>query len=98
MGHSLTRRADTVDDRLIAATAPGLDDPLAQSADGAAVARFSGVPVGRPTLPFLLAWHRHGIGFRERSGFVDFLEIGGDLAKSLFLSGLSDEIIRSRDC
>jgi hypothetical protein len=97
MGHSLARRADTVDDRLIA-TAPGLDDPLAQSADGAAVARFSGVPVGRATLPFLLAWHRHGIGFRERSGFVDFLEIGGDLAKSLFLSGLSDEIIRSRDC
>ena len=97
MGHSFARRADTVDDRLIAGTAPGLDDPLAQNADSAAVSLFSGVPVGRPTLPFLLVWHRHGIGFRERSGFVDFLEIAGDFAKSLFLSGLSDEIIRPRN-
>jgi len=72
MGHSLARRADTIDDRLIAGSDPGFNDPLAQSAHGAAVSLFSGVPVGRPTLPFLLAWHRHGIGFRERSGFEDF--------------------------
>jgi hypothetical protein len=98
MGHSFARRADTVDDRLIAGTAPGVDDPLAQNADSAAVSPFSGVPVGRPTLPFLLAWHRHGIGFRKRSGFVDFLEIDGDFGKSLFLSGLSQEIIHPRNC
>jgi hypothetical protein len=39
-----------------------------------------------------------GIGCRQSSGFVDFLEIAGDFTKSFFLNGLNQEKVGAQNC